>query len=224
VVLTHLEPVIQSLEMAEALAIVGLVSAIVQFIDSGSKVVQRLHEYSSDLHELPKTFQDINVQLPLLMDTLRRTQRQATAGHVSNATAVALKPLIDACLDEIKALEIVLDKTLPSQKSSSWQRRLLALRSLAHDKDVERSVTKLESHIRLLTFHQSTSHSDQLLTLRVSPPTYSIAPHQPSKPVFMVPFDRDETFVGRKDILDSINQKFNARQRRAVLTGIGGVG
>jgi hypothetical protein len=46
------------------------------------------------------------------------------------ATAVALKPLIDACLNEIKVLQTILDKTLPPQKSSSWQRRLLALRSL----------------------------------------------------------------------------------------------
>ena len=40
----------------------------------------------------------------------------------------------------------------------------------------------------------------------------------------MVPFDRDETFVGRKDILDNIDQKLNASRRRAVLSGIGGVG
>jgi hypothetical protein len=210
--------------MAEALAIVGLVSAIIQFVDFGSKVVERLNEFGSDIHELPKAFQAIKVQLPLLIDTLNRTQRQATAGHISDATAVALIPLIDACLNEIKVLQIILDKTIPPQKSSSWKRRLLALKSLAHDKDVDRSITKLESHIRLLTFHQSTSNSDDLLILRVLPQAYSSTPRQPRKPVFMVPFDRDETFVGRKDILDSIHQKVNASRRHAVLTGIGGVG
>jgi hypothetical protein len=40
----------------------------------------------------------------------------------------------------------------------------------------------------------------------------------------MVPSDRDDTFVGRRDILDIIDQKVNAPRRRAVLTGIGGVG
>jgi hypothetical protein len=50
------------------------------------------------------------------------------------------------------------------------------------------------------------------------------ASNQPRKPIFMVPFDQDETFVGREDILDNIEQKLKASRRRAVLTGIGGVG
>ena len=40
----------------------------------------------------------------------------------------------------------------------------------------------------------------------------------------MVPFDPDETFFGRKDIMDSVDQKLNSSRRRAVLSGIGGVG
>jgi hypothetical protein len=54
-----------------------------------------------------------------------------------------------------------------------------------------------------------------------SPQTPNSTFHQPIKPIFMVPFDRDETFVGRQDILDNIHQKVNDSRRRAVLTGIG---
>jgi hypothetical protein len=210
--------------MAEALAIVGLVSAIVQFVDFGAKIVERLNEFNSDAHEVPKTFQTIEVQLPLLIDTLHRTQQQASDGHISMRTASALKPLIEACCEEITALQKILDKAIPPKESSSWRRRVQALKSLAHDDNVERSITKLESHIRLLAFHQSTSVTDELLKLRVSLQTHNTMPHPSRKPVFMVPFDRDETFVGRKDILDSIDQKLNASRRRAVLSGIGGVG
>ena len=210
--------------MAEALAIVGLVSAIVQFVDFGTKVVERLNEFDSDVHEVPQTFQAVKVQLPLLIDTLYRTQQQAYAGHVSVGTATALKPLVDACSTEIKALQIILEKTLPQSKSSSWQRRLLALKSLARDKDVERSIAKLEGHIRVLTFYQSTNSSDSSNKLFALQQTHDPASHQPRKPVFMVPFEQDETFIGRKDILDDIDQKLKAVRRRAVLTGIGGVG
>jgi len=210
--------------MAEALAILGLVSAIVQFIDFGAKIVERLDEFNSDVHEVPKTFQAIDVQLPLLIDTLHRTQQQASDGHISVRTATALKPLIDECCKEITALQAILDNTIPPKESSSWRRRLQALKSLAHDGDVERSVTRLESHIRMLAFHQSTSVTDELLKLRISLQTHNTIPHPSRKPVFMVPFDRDETFVGRKDILDNIDQKLNASRRRAVLSGIGGVG
>jgi hypothetical protein len=173
---------------------------------------------------VPETFRAIKLQLPLLIDTLRRTQQHASTGHVSDETATTLKPLIDACFAEISLLQTILDKALPPHKSSSWQRRLMALKSLSHDKGVERSMAKLESHIRLLTFYQSTTTSDssnKLLSLRQ---TTDAASQQPRKPVFMVPFDRDDTFVGRKDILHCIDQTFNSPRRRAVLSGIGGVG
>ena len=55
---------------AETLAVLGLVSAIVQFVNFGSKIVERLNEFESAVQEVPKTFQTINVQLPLLIDTL----------------------------------------------------------------------------------------------------------------------------------------------------------
>jgi hypothetical protein len=210
--------------MAEALAIVGLVSAIVQFVDFGIKIVERLDEFNSDIHEVPKTFQAVKVQLPLLINTLRRTQQQASAGLVSDETATALKPLIDACSAEVEILQRILDKNLKAQKSSGLQRRLQALRSLADDKDVERSITKLEGHIRLLTFYQSTNSSDSSHKLLALRQTNDAAPHQLRKPIFMVPFDPDETFFGRKDVMDSLDQKLNSLRRRAVLSGIGGVG
>ena len=40
---------------------------------------------------------------------------------------------------------------------------------------------------------------------------------------FLVPFGRDDNFVGREDILGQISLKFDTQQRVA-LDGIGGVG
>ena len=44
-----------------------------------------------------------------------------------------------------------------------------------------------------------------------------------SKPSFHVPFDKDEKFVGREDVLDEIDTKLKT-QRRIALAGIGGIG
>ena len=63
--------------MAEALAIVGLVSAIAQFVDFGLKIVERLQDFHSSVNEVPKAFRDVRVELPLLLDTLKRTQAKA---------------------------------------------------------------------------------------------------------------------------------------------------
>lgn len=41
--------------------------------------------------------------------------------------------------------------------------------------------------------------------------------------MFMVPFEQDSKFVGRKDIIAQLDQKLNS-QRRVALAGIGGIG
>ena len=209
--------------MAEALAVIGLVSAIVQFVDFGSKVLNRLNEFKSDTDEVPKTFRSIKIQLPLMVDTLERTQKQAAAGHFNDTTANALKPVVDGCLEQVKRLDRILDKDIPAENASSWQRRLLAIKILAHDKDVQQISSMLDHYIPLLTFHQATSNSE-LLIREMPQLSASTVVNLPRKPVFMVPFHRDDMFVGRAEILNEIKLKLNKQQRRAVLAGIGGVG
>lgn len=209
--------------MAEALAVVSLVSAIVQFVDFGTKVLNRLDEFKSDINEVPKTFRGIKIQLPLIVDTLKRTQKQADAGHFDDSTANALKPVVDGCLEQVKLLERILNKNVPAEKTSSWQRRLLAIKSLAHDDEVQQINSTLEHYIDLLTFHQATSNSE--LLVRKTPQLSTGNPvNLPRKPVFMVPFHRDDMFVGRTEILNEIKLKLSKQQHRAVLAGIGGVG
>jgi hypothetical protein len=58
----------------EPVAVIGLVSAIAQFVDFGDKVVRRLNDFRQSINEVPKAFRKINNQLPLVIDTLRRTQ------------------------------------------------------------------------------------------------------------------------------------------------------
>lgn len=45
----------------------------------------------------------------------------------------------------------------------------------------------------------------------------------PQRPIFDIPFDRDDDFVGRGDVLESIADRFS-RNGRVALYGIGGVG
>jgi hypothetical protein len=211
--------------MAEALAVVGLVAAIAQFIDFGTKVVDRLNEFGSDIDEMPKAFRGIQIQVPLIINTLERTQKQTGDGFISQATSDSLKPLIDGCLEQVRLLKDILDKTVPSDKASSWQRRLQALKSLAQDRKVQQITSTLERYIQLLIFHQTTTNLDlgSKLPVRGASQLSSLAT-RPRKPLFLVPFHRDDMFVGRTEILSEIKLKLNTRQRRAVLAGIGGVG
>ena len=76
--------------MAEAVAAISLTASIIQLVDFGSKVVHRLHEFQSNINEVPKVFRDIATRLPLLIDTLEQT-KQADGADLGERTAKALK-------------------------------------------------------------------------------------------------------------------------------------
>lgn len=212
--------------MAEALAAVGLASAIVQFIDFGTRVVVRLSEFSTEAKEVPKIFRQIKVQLPLILNTLQQTKDQAEARHVNEDTAKALKAVVGECTTIVQQLDEILTKTLPNDEASTWQKYRKALSSLAQDKKIAQLQASIEGYIPLLNYHQTLVISSSFKDLSIHPTTESTdtdLPQPNRKPCFMVHFEQDPNFVGREDELREIEERFKA-QHRVVLSGIGGVG
>ena len=113
--------------MAEALAAIGLVGSIVQFISLGSKVAARLNEFQKSINDVPKVFGDIKIELPLLLDTLRKTKEQAESGSITLATQKAVLPVVGGCIRQVELLDEVLNKVLVRTEDSSWQRSRKAL-------------------------------------------------------------------------------------------------
>ncbi len=212
--------------MAEALAAVGLASAIVQFIDFGTKIVTRLSDFSAEVEEVPKTFRLIKVQLPLILDTLQQTKDQADARQINDETAEALKAVVGECTATVQQLDEILMKALPNDRDSSWQKYRKALSSLAQDKKIAQLQASIERQIPILTYYQTVviSRSSKGLPFRPAARTSDTNPPQPNqKPCFMVRFEQDPNFVGREDELREIEERFK-EQHRVVLSGIGGVG
>ncbi|MCJ1390022.1 hypothetical protein MMC18_002880 [Xylographa bjoerkii] len=195
--------------MAEALAIIGLVSAIVQFVDFSAKVIIRLHEFKEKAGELPKVFQDVVNRLPLLTHILESIRTQIDTDEISEKTQQALLPVIKDCYQQIELLNNVLIRVAPSAGDSSWGRGKKAISSLHEDGKVQQIVAALGEDIQLLTLHQVTTS-----TKKASRGTTAI---------FMVPFERDKKFVGRRSTLEEIDSRF-ATQRRVAIAGLGGVG
>ena len=88
--------------MAEALAIIGLVSAIVQFIDAGTKVLDRLQEFRSKAQEFPGAFRDISNQIPLLIVDLQNTKAEAEAGRLSQGVLDPVLAVVKGCQSHIE--------------------------------------------------------------------------------------------------------------------------
>jgi len=221
--------------MAEALAVIGLVSSIVQFIDFGTKIIRRLEEFTSNAADVPKTFRSIQAQLPLMIDALERTGAQSDAGRISDQSAHALKPVIDDSLEQVRFLAHILDKAIPATDASTLQKRLKAFKSLAYDKDVQDCIDRLQGNIHTLIFHQTTRHSDicdklaqelKRLTLHSSSTTEKYAF---GLNLGNAPHIEEELFVGRESDLRQLREWLLPRgellsQSVVALSGLGGVG
>jgi hypothetical protein len=107
--------------MAEALAIVGIVANIVQLVDFSSKVLSRLKEFQSSIDEVPNSFRNVKVELPLLLDTLTHINKDISAGLIADDIQKSLLPVIEACQTQIESLDVVLVKTLPTPGDSRMQ-------------------------------------------------------------------------------------------------------
>jgi len=108
--------------MAEAIAVVGVVSSIVQLVDFSSKILHRLDELQSTAQELPRIFQHTKAELPLLRDTLQETSEALNAGRILEKTGKALVPIIEGCEEQIKVLNVILAKVLPTA-GDSWVKK-----------------------------------------------------------------------------------------------------
>lgn len=205
--------------MAEFAAI-SLAACIVNFADFGIKVVLRLHEFRSAIPsgEEPKPFRDTIIELPLLIDTLRRTREQAENGQIREDTARHLIPVVQGCHDQIKQLDEIL-QTLPNAQDSSWKRGVKALASVGKEKKFVEVAHTLKEYVQFLTYHQAAAGC-------LSPPLEvprSLVKESSVEPVFLVPFERDDKFVGRSELVLEIDRRLQVH-RRVALAGIGGVG
>ena len=229
--------------MAEALAIIGLASAIVQFVDFSTKVVGRLRTFQKDAVNGPKVFQDISNRLPLIIELVQRIRDQSVAGELSNDSQNIMLPVIQSCLAQVELLDDLLTKVLPKLDDSSWIRGRKALSSVIRESEIEKIDSTLKSNFDLL-IQAGTFQSISRLELRdlqpphqirnmAMPPSYSVAilPQHKTKrseslslqPVFMVPFQRDPRFLGRQTELEDIDLRF-ASQRQVAIAGLGGIG
>jgi hypothetical protein len=151
--------------MAEAFAVVSIISSISQLAELGAKIVSRLNEFQSSFDETPKTFRRIKTELPLLLDTLKETKAAIVAGSVKEKTAKALLSVIQGCQEEIKSLDAILVKSIPVREDARRKRAIKALSSLFQDGSVEKISGAIRDYVQILTFyHAATSSALRPLT------------------------------------------------------------
>ncbi|KAL8787702.1 MAG: hypothetical protein Q9195_007658 [Heterodermia aff. obscurata] len=198
---------------------IGLASAIVTFVDIGAKIVRRLKELS-EAGDVPEVFRDIRTRLPLLTSVVVGTQQNIE--YLSPEARDALQEIVTQCFDQVSQLDDLVQKVAVSRGDSRLVKTVKAGVSLIEEGRVQRIATALRDNVQLLTFLNVTPVERGKPPLErqssESPPSYA-----KEFGVFLVPFRRDEYFVGRESVLQTIASSFE-KQPRVAISGIGGIG
>lgn len=141
--------------MAEAFTVIGLASSIVTFVDVSTKVLERLREFHSIAKETPGVFRHITIQLPLLIDIMRRIERERAEGSFSANAQCALSHVVEGSLSQITMLDGLIKKILPASTDSTLRRSWKAIASVRKEKDVAVILRHLEAYKSTLTLHFS---------------------------------------------------------------------
>ena len=219
--------------MAEAAAIIGLVASIASLVDLSSKVVSRLHEFTSRSLDIPESFRSLWIRLPLLTATLQHIQSQAEAGRIPDDVTKALEAVIDDTSEQVSTLQICLSKVLPYDGASKLARALKALKSLAKEDKVRQVLEKIHKNNDLLVLHQTTRHVDTGDRILEELSRTSVAPPASSKSFGVclgrAPQIAADAFIGRTNELQQLDDWLSPkshpdRQRIMSIVGMGGMG
>jgi N-terminal domain on NACHT_NTPase and P-loop NTPases/NB-ARC domain len=218
--------------MAEAVAIVSLVASIGSLIDLSTKVVSRLHEFTSRTSDLPESFRSLSIRLPLLTEALQRIQTQANTGLPDGVTK-ALTAVVDSTFKHVSVVQTCLSKILLPDGASKLERALKALKSLAKEDKVQQAVEKIHKDIDVLVLHQTTRNVDTSDRILEEVSKLSVAPLVSSQSLGVclgqAPTIPPDAFIGRTRELQQLQDwllpaSHSHRQHIVSIVGMGGMG
>lgn len=102
--ITSIQVSIRITDMAEAVAIIGLIASIASLADLSAKVVSRLHDFTSKTSEVPESFHSLSTRLPLLTVTLQHIQSQAEDGRFPDDVTKALRGVVDDTSKQVSGI------------------------------------------------------------------------------------------------------------------------
>ncbi|EXJ80707.1 hypothetical protein A1O3_06991 [Capronia epimyces CBS 606.96] len=146
--------------MAEAAAIIGLVASISSLIDLSSRVVSRLHEFTTRTSDIPESFRALSIRLPLLTATLERISFRTESDRLPQDVTQALKAVVDNTSEQVAVIQTCVSKIVPPVGASKVDRALKALKGLAKEEKMQQALEKIHKNIDTILLHQTTQQID----------------------------------------------------------------
>ena len=136
--------------MAEAVAAIGLASALLTFVDFSARVIRQLRRLDEDVSDFPLVFQGIRTRLPLMIDLVKKIMLQMDAGLVDKSAQMLMLPIMKSCEQQAQQLDAIVEKAMPDRKDSAWRRGKKAVISVMQEHEVDRLDTGLKQNFDLL--------------------------------------------------------------------------
>jgi hypothetical protein len=140
--------------MAEALVCIGAASSVADLVKLCSKVVRRIKDY----RDVPRTFRQIQLQLPALRNILQNTESAIKVGYFEEDIVL---PIVEECTNQIELLDKLLEKSLPREHDSQAKRGKKALHSIFKDSKLESIKDAIQSYIQTLTANATASFTQK---------------------------------------------------------------
>lgn len=135
---------------AEVLAVIGIVSNILQLTDFCAKVTDRTLEFCGRTANLPGSFSDLRVVLAVVRLNLGRLQSRIRADNTDQETLRTLKDLARLIERDSKIVHHYLEKKLPAPGASWAKVTLKAASSVFGETKIKNSIDSILKNVELL--------------------------------------------------------------------------
>lgn len=139
--------------MAEAIALVGLASAIVTFLGAGAKFIAWVRD-----EDIMSPIADISAQLPLLIELVEELHRMKGLQNLQERNSESLARAIAGCTRQVQRLAEISERVTPSTSDTKITRVRKAAKRLAVHKDLGQIQRALQTYKSLISLKDYEGH------------------------------------------------------------------
>ena len=136
---------------AEAGAVLGLISSIITVIATAKE----LYETANDVHGLPDALGNAETKLPLILEILKEAESYTRRPDIEPNVFDAFEKILIRGKKKANELLDILEKVLPKERASTFNRYWSATRQLAKVNRVESLMKALLEEMQTLTSYLS---------------------------------------------------------------------
>lgn len=210
----------------------GVAANIISIIHITTEVVKRLNDFRATTEGLPRALKSLSVELPTLINSLRRIRQAIDDGRVSEESQEALEPLIKDFELQIQALSDIILKMRPRVNSNA-SRNLKAVTSFRYDSEVKHIEGVIRGYVSTLTLESAIAADNRGGAGMFASPMTECGLHQSNNqqlavsqplptPRFICPFGKDVDFIERSVLADLL--VLRGPGSRHAIVGAGGIG